>query len=54
MAMEYPGITIQAITNIDNSKPPAAKFRVPGEDEGFSKGSMMEMMMQMTPENEEY
>lgn len=53
MTEEEPGITIQAITNIDNRKPPADKFRVPGEDEGFTKGSMMEMMMQIMPGNEE-
>ena len=50
--MGEPSITIQAITGIENRKPPADKFRVPGQDEGFTKGSMMEMMMQMMPGDE--
>ncbi len=52
MTGEEPGITIQAITGIENKKPSADKFKVPTEDDGFTKGSMMEMMMQMMPEEE--
>lgn len=50
--MGEPSITIQAITGIENRKPSADKFRVPGQDEGFTKGSMMEMMKQMMPGDE--
>lgn len=52
MTAEEPNITIQAITRIENRKPPIDKFRVPGQAEGFTKGNMMEMMMQMTPQED--
>ncbi len=47
-----PSLTIQTITGIENRKPSADKFRVPGENEGFTKGAMMDMMMQMMPQEE--
>lgn len=50
MEMGEPVVVIQTITKIDNKKPPAEKFRVPSEDEGFTKSSMMDMMMQLMPE----
>jgi hypothetical protein len=49
MSTGEPGISIQSIMGIYNKKPPADKFRVPGEVEGFSKGSIMEMMNQTVP-----
>jgi hypothetical protein len=45
--MERPEIEIQAITGIKETKPPADKFTPPGENEGFTRGPMMEMMEQM-------
>jgi hypothetical protein len=45
MMMDEPTLTIQAITSIQKKKPSADKFNVPGEKEGFTKGSMMEIMM---------
>lgn len=38
-------VTILTITGIENKKPSAEKFRVPDEKEGFTKGSIMDMMM---------
>jgi len=49
MIMSEPVMVIQIITKIDKKKPSANKFKIPGEDEGFTKGSMMDMMMQMMP-----
>lgn len=45
--MEGPKMEIQAITKINETKPPAEKFISPGEAEGFTRSSMKEMMMQM-------
>jgi len=42
-------LLIQTITKIENKNPSVDKFKVPGEKEGFTKGSMMDMMMQMMP-----
>ncbi len=53
MMMEEPRLTIQAITKIEKKKPSADKFKVPGDKEGFTKGSMMEMMMEMAPDDSE-
>ena len=52
MMMGEPILVIRAITKIERKKPPTDTFRVPGENEGFTKGSMMDMMMQMMPEDE--
>lgn len=52
MRMDEPVLIIQSITKIEKKKPSADKFRIPGENEGFTKGSMMEMMMQMMPKDE--
>lgn len=49
MMMGEPVIDIQTITKIDKKKPPSSKFKIPGHDEGFTKSSMMDMMMQMMP-----
>lgn len=49
MMMGEPLMVIQTITKIDKKKPPAEKFKVPGYEEGFTKSSMMDMMMQMMP-----
>ena len=46
-----PVVLIQAITKIETKKPSADKFKIPGEKEGFTKGSMIEMMMQMAPKD---
>lgn len=46
-----PVLVIQTITKIESKKPSADKFKIPGEKEGFTKGSMMEMMMQMAPKD---
>jgi len=43
--MEEPTLRIQAITKIQKKTPSADKFKVPGEDQGFTRGSVMEMMM---------
>jgi len=40
-------IEIQAITKINETKPPAKKFIPPGEADGFTKSSFKEMMNQM-------
>ena len=49
--MHEPILVIQAITKIENKKPSPGIFKVPDEKDGFSKGSMMDMMNQMMPEN---
>jgi len=51
MMMGDPILAIQAITKIEKKKPSADKFRVPGKNEGFTSGSMMDMM-QIMPGNE--
>ncbi|MGB5872428.1 MAG: hypothetical protein WBH56_01775 [Bacteroidota bacterium] len=51
--MEEPALRIQAITKIEKKTPSADKFSVPGVDQGFRRGSMMEMMMQMAPDESE-
>lgn len=45
--MSGPEIEIQAITKIAKSTPPAEKFSLPAESEGFTRGSMKDMMMQI-------
>ncbi|NQT25599.1 DUF4412 domain-containing protein [candidate division KSB1 bacterium] len=44
--MGDPVLDIQTITKIENKKPSADKFKIPGANEGFTKGSMMDMRMQ--------
>ena len=45
---------IQAITKINETHPPANKFKPPGEAEGFSRSSFKEMMNQMMQGKREY
>lgn len=45
--MGSPEIEIRAITKISKTKPPADKFIPPGEAQGFTRGSMQDMMQQM-------
>ena len=45
--MGNPVIKIQAITGIEKKQPPADVFKVPGKAEGFSQGSMNDMMKEM-------
>jgi frataxin-like iron-binding protein CyaY len=52
MMMGEPVLFIQSITKIEKKKPSADKFRVPGKKEGFTKGSMMDMMMEIMPSDE--
>jgi len=52
MMMGEPVLLIQSITKIEKKKPSADKFRVPGKKEGFTKGSMMDMMMQIRSKDE--
>ena len=52
MMMGEPVLFIQSITKIEKKKPSADKFRVPGKKEGFTKGSMMDMMMQIRSKDE--
>lgn len=52
MMMGEPVLFIQSITKIENKKPPVDKFRLPGKKEGFTKGSMMDMMMEIMPNDE--
>jgi hypothetical protein len=47
--MDEPVIIIQTITKLDKKKPSSDVFIVPGVNEGFTKSSMMDMMMQMMP-----
>jgi hypothetical protein len=47
MMMGEPLMVIQTITKIDKKKPSANKFKIPGENEGFTKGSMMDLMRTM-------
>jgi hypothetical protein len=42
-----PEIAIEATTKIDQTMPPAEKFTPPGQSEGFTTGSMADMMQQM-------
>ena len=44
--MGDPVLEIQSIQRIEKRKPSLEKFRVPGASEGFSRGSMKDMMMQ--------
>jgi hypothetical protein len=39
-----PVIVIRKITKIENKKSPVEKFYIPGDKEGFTKGSFMDMM----------
>lgn len=50
MMMGDPIVSIQTITKIEKTNPPADKFRVPGEDEGYTKTTYIEMMQQLMPE----
>ena len=52
MMMGEPVLLIQSITKIEKEKPPVEKFRVPGKKEGFTKGSMVDMMMEIMPKDE--
>jgi hypothetical protein len=49
MEMGEPNFNITSILKIESKTPPADKFYVPGEEDGFTYGSfsyMMEQMMQ--------
>jgi hypothetical protein len=54
MMMGDPVLNIRSITKIENKKPSPDKFRVPGEKEGFTKGSIQDIMMQMMPDDRQY
>ena len=45
--MSNPVINVQAVTKIEKKEPPADKFKIPGKAEGFSQGSMNDMMKEM-------
>jgi len=47
MSMGEPTFSITAILKIERKTPPADKFYVPGEKEGFTHGSFSDMMKQM-------
>ena len=49
MELDEPVMIIQTITKIDKKKPSSSVFKVPGVNEGFTKSSMMDMMMQLMP-----
>jgi len=53
--MGTPEMNVTVITGIEQSKPPAEVFRVPGQSDGFTHQSMkdlMQQMMQMMPEGQ--
>jgi hypothetical protein len=50
MEMGEPNFTITSILKIESKAPPADKFYVPGEKEGFTHGSFSDMMKQMMQE----
>ena len=52
MMMDEPVLFIQSVTKIEKEKPPTNKFRIPGKKEGFTKGSMMDMMMEIMSKDE--
>jgi hypothetical protein len=47
MSMGEPTFNITSIQKIERKTPPAEKFHVPGEKEGFTHGSYSDMMKQM-------
>jgi len=47
MSMGEPSFDITAIQKIERANPPAEKFHVPGENEGFKHGSYFDMMKEM-------
>ena len=47
MSMNEPSFSITSIQKIERKTPPADKFYVPGEKEGFTHGSYSDMMKQM-------
>ena len=47
MSMGEPTFNITSILKIERKTPPADKFYVPGEKEGFTHGSFSDMMKQM-------
>jgi len=47
MSMGEPTFNITSILKIERKTPPAEKFHVPGEKEGFTHGSYSDMMKQM-------
>jgi hypothetical protein len=47
MMMGTPQMEIRIINKISQTKPPAEKFRVPGEAEGFTRKSMKNFMQDM-------
>lgn len=47
MSMSEPSFNITSIQKIERKTPPADKFYVPGEKEGFTHGSFSDMMKQM-------
>jgi hypothetical protein len=51
MSMGEPSFNITSIQNIERKAPPADKFYVPGENEGFTHGSFSDMMQQMMQGN---
>jgi hypothetical protein len=51
MSMGEPSFSITSIQKIERKKPPADKFYVPGEKEGFTHGSFSDMMKQMMQGN---
>jgi hypothetical protein len=54
MMMGDPVLNIRNVTKIENKKPSPDKFRVPGKKEGFTKGSIQDIMMQMMPDEGQY
>lgn len=50
--MGEPTLIIKTITKIEKKKPSADKFKIPGVNEGFTQGSMMDMMMQRMSEEQ--
>jgi hypothetical protein len=51
MSMGEPSFSITSIQKIERKTPPADKFYVPGESEGFTHGSYSDMMKQMMQGN---
>lgn len=48
-----PTINVSAITKMEKKTPPPDKFYVPTQKDGFTHGSMQDMMMEMMQENPE-
>jgi hypothetical protein len=51
MSMGEPSFSITSIQKIERKTPPADKFYVPGEKDGFTHGSFSDMMKQMMQGN---